>query len=183
MIRLFIAITFNNETRSRLLALRDELRGKSERGNFSAPENLHLTLVFLGERNGRKVVSAKSVVSAVSFEPFDITVDCVGCFKHDDGDIWWAGLRENKPLIDLQRGLTDLLNDHNYRTTFTLEKRKFNPHITFGRDVVTDAKPWNIEPFGETVGRIDLMKSEIIGGNLTYNTIYYYKKPEWEPLK
>ena len=53
--RLFVAINFNNETRSRLLDLRDELRGKSQRGNFTAPENLHLTLAFIGEVSPKKV--------------------------------------------------------------------------------------------------------------------------------
>ena len=47
--RLFIAINFNTETCTQLLALRDELRIESQRGSFTAPENLHLTLVFLGE--------------------------------------------------------------------------------------------------------------------------------------
>jgi len=32
------------------------------------------------------------------FEPFDITIDCAGRFKRDSGDIWWAGVRENKVL-------------------------------------------------------------------------------------
>jgi 2'-5' RNA ligase len=47
--RLFITINFNDDTRSRLLALRDELRGKSKHGRFTLPENLHLTLAFIGE--------------------------------------------------------------------------------------------------------------------------------------
>ena len=33
-------------------------------------------------------------------------------------------------------------------------------------------KPWEFEPFGETVGAIDLMKSERINGKLTYMAIY-----------
>ena len=37
----------NTDTRSRLLALRDELSSRSKRGNFSLPENIHLTLAFL----------------------------------------------------------------------------------------------------------------------------------------
>jgi hypothetical protein len=37
--RLFIAINFNSDTRRGLLALRDDLRFRSERGNFSLPEN------------------------------------------------------------------------------------------------------------------------------------------------
>ena len=169
--RLFIAMNFNNDTRSQLLSLRDELRGKSERGRFSLTENLHLTLAFLGECDGKQTSAAKSVLDAVSFEPFDIAVDCVGRFKRDGGGVWWAGLRESKPLIALQRELTEKL----IAAGFILEKREYSPHITLGRDVVTDVKPWQIEPFGETIGTIDLMKSERINGKLTYTAIYSKK--------
>ena len=171
--RLFIAINFNNETRSRLLSLRDELRGKSQRGNFTAPENLHLTLAFLGECNGKQTTAAKSVLNTVSFEPFDVAVDCIGRFKRGGGDIWWAGLRVSQPLIALHGELTEKL----IATGFSLEKRKYNPHITLGREVVTDAKPWQIEPFGETVGTIDLMKSERINGKLTYTSVH--RRGKW----
>jgi 2'-5' RNA ligase len=164
--RLFIAINFNNDTRARLLALRDYLRGKSERGNFSAPENLHLTLVFLGECDGKQTAAVRSVLSSVSFKPFYAAIERVGRFKRDGGDIWWAGLRAGKLLSALQRGLADSLAD-----CFTLERRGFSPHITLGREVVTDVTPWTIEPFGETVGTIELMKSERINGNLTYTAI------------
>ena len=166
--RLFIAIYFNNDTRLRLLALRDELRSRSERGNFSLPENLHLTLAFLGECNATQAATVKAVMDTVSFEPFDIQIERIGRFKRDGGDIWWAGLYESKPLLDLQRTLTDKL----IAAGFTLEKREYKPHITLGREVVTDAASWQIEPFGEMVSAIDLMKSERIGGKLTYAAIY-----------
>ena len=169
--RLFIAINFNDATRSALLALRDELRSRSERGRFSLPENLHLTLAFLGECEQRDAAPngrLRRVMDDLSFEPFEIQVERVGRFKRDGGDIWWAGLRGCKPLIDLQRELTDKLID----AGLSLEKREYKPHITLGREIVTDAAPWQIEPFGETVYKIDLMKSERIGGRLTYTAIY-----------
>ena len=169
--RLFVAINFNNDTRSRLLVLCDELRGKSERGNFSTPENLHLTLAFLGECNDKQIAAAKSVLDAVRFEPFDAAVDCVGLFKRDGGDIWWAGLHECKPLSALQRDLSDKLA----AVGFSLDRRRFSAHITLGREVATDATPWKIEPFGEMVTSIELMKSERVGGKLTYTAIYAIK--------
>ena len=165
--RLFIAINFNNDTRSRLLALRDELRGKSKTGNFSAPENLHLTLVFLGECDSKQTAGVKATLCGLSIEPFDMAVDRIGRFRRGGGDIWWAGLRESKPLIDIQYNLTDKLA----AMGFALERRKYSPHITLGREVVTEAVPWEIEPFGETAAAIDLMKSERIGGRLTYTSI------------
>ena len=166
--RLFVAINFNETTKQGLLALRDEVCRDSSGGRFSFPENLHLTLAFLGECDGKQTTTIKSVLDAINFEPFDITIDCVGRFKRDGGDIWWAGVRENKLLSDLQRTLTAGLCSNG----FTCDKRKYSPHITLGREIVTTANPRQIEPFGETVASIDLMKSERIGGKLTYTTIY-----------
>jgi len=178
--RLFIAINFNNDTRSRLLALRDELQSKSVRGRFSLPENIHLTLAFLGECDGIQATTVESVLDTVNFIQFDIAVDCIGRFpgvsakpasrggSRNGGDIWWAGLRESKPLIALQRDLTERL----IAAGFSLDKRKYNPHVTLGREVKTDDAPRSIEPFGETVTKIDLMKSERVNGKLTYTAIY-----------
>jgi 2'-5' RNA ligase len=164
--RLFVAINFSDDTRSRLLALRDELRGGSERGNFSAPENLHLTLAFIGEVDPRKVETIRAVMDTVTFAPFAVTVARLGTFSR--GTLWWAGLREDKPLMDLRREIVYKLALSGFET----DGRKYSPHITLGREVVTNATPWTIEPFGETVDAIELMKSERIGGKLTYTAIY-----------
>ena len=164
--RLFIAINFNNDIKSGLIALRDELRSRSERGNFSRDENLHLTLVFIGEVSPKKVDKIKAILETVTFAPFAATVERLGTFSR--GTLWWAGLREDKPLMDLQREIEHKLA----LCGFEMDGRKYSPHITLGREVVTDAKPWRIVPFGETVGAVDLMKSERIDGKLTYTPIF-----------
>ena len=165
--RLFVAINFNNETRSALLALRDDLRSKSIRGNFSTPENIHLTLVFLGECDRMETAAVKSAMDGIAFQPFIIEIDRIGLFRRGGGSIWWAGARKSEQLIDLQRALTNRL----ISSGFALDTRKYSPHITLGREVLTDAIPRRIPPFGETVTRIELMKSERIDGKLTYTAI------------
>ena len=166
--RLFIALNLTNETRARLLALQDDLRAQSARGNFSLPENLHLTLAFLGECDARQTVAAKKAIANVKFIPIDITIDRVGRFRRDGGDIWWAGVKETSALMSLQRDLTKQL----LTAGFALERRRYSPHITLGREIVTDAAPWKIEPFGEMISRVDLMKSERVQDKLTYTAIY-----------
>lgn len=166
--RLFIAINFNSDTRNKLLVLRDELHACSVHGNFSLPSNLHLTLVFLGECDTAQANNAKAAMDAITFAPLSILMDCVGQFKRIDGDIWWAGVREDMPLLRLQRDLMDQLTT----MRFALEKRKYSPHITLGRKVITDAIPWPIEPFKEIISSIQLMKSERINGKLMYTVIY-----------
>jgi len=166
--RLFIAVNFSETTRARLIALRDDLRNKAARGKFSAPENVHLTLVFLGECGAELTMGAKNALDAVNLEPLVITIDRTGRFRRDGGDIWWAGVRESKPLSKLHSALTDKL----IISGFELEKRKYSPHVTLGREVVTKELPREIEPFNETVPAIELMKSEHIHGKLTYTAIH-----------
>jgi 2'-5' RNA ligase len=172
--RLFIAANFTDETRSRLLALRDELRSRSERGNFSAPENLHLTLAFLGECDAKQAAAAKAAMDAINFVPFNAVIDRVGRFKRDGGDIWWAGLREDKALMGAQRDLANRLSI----AGFNLETRKYSPHITLGREMAADCSFGKIEPFGEAVKRIELMKSERVSGKLAYTAVYVKKGTE-----
>jgi len=167
--RLFIAVNFNNATKNSLLSLRDELRSNAERGSFTLPENLHITLAFLGECNAKQAYTIKSVMDSVSFKPFEILIERVGRFGSGEGEtLWWAGANVCEVLSDLHRELTDKL----IAAGFTLDKRKFSPHITLGRRVITGAAPRKIEPFGETVRKIDLMKSERIDGRLTYTAIH-----------
>ena len=59
-----------------------------------------------------------------------------------------------------------------YISGFEMDGRKYHPHITLGREVLTDAAPWMVEPFGETVTSIELLKSERINGKLTYTAIH-----------
>ena len=170
--RLFIAINFNSETRSRLLALSDELRGKSEHGRFSLPENLHLTLAFIGEVSPNKIDKIKAIMDTIKFSPFTAAVERLGTFSK--GTLWWAGMCESEPLMMLQREIEHKLA----LCGFEMDGRKYSPHITLSRDIVTNAKPWQIEPFCETVSTIDLMKTERINGKLTYTAIYTKKSEE-----
>jgi 2'-5' RNA ligase len=166
--RLFIAVNFNTETQSKLLALQNELRTDSKKGRFSSPENLHLTLVFLGECDEKEAAYAKSAMDEVEFEPFAINIARTGCFKRSGGDVWWAGIKNNKELTELHKKLTKKLTEFG----FQIEKRKFSPHITLGREIVTNASPRSFEEFGQTVDKIKLMKSERIAGKLTYTAIH-----------
>ena len=166
--RLFIAINFNSGTKAGLISLRDDLRACSKRGNFSVPENLHLTLVFLGECDVKQAAAVKTAMDAVVSGPFYISIEQIGRFRAGGGDIWWAGANGGKELLELQRDLTGMLTE----AGFKLEKRKYSPHITLGREVVTDKSPRELEPFGETVSSIELMKSERISGKLTYTAIH-----------
>ena len=176
--RLFIAINFSDKTRTQLLALQDELRTNAMRGNFSLPENLHLTLAFLGECNAKQTDAAKQVMNAVRFEPFTITIAGGGYLDKGRPNLLFCNLQNDSGhtrLRQLQSNLSATLSVKG----FQLEQRKFWPHITLGREIVwkntggfssfIDVKFPVIE---ECVTSIELMKSERIGGKLTYSSVF-----------
>jgi len=163
--RLFVAINLNDGTRSKLVELRNDLRSGSRRGSFSRDENIHLTLVFLGECDP---AVAKAAMDSVEFSKFDLIMDHIGRFRRDGGDIWWAGVRACGRLLELHKDLTAAMSAAGIET----DMRAYDPHVTLGREIRTDAKPRNIDEFGETVNKIELMRSERIDGTLTYTPIH-----------
>ncbi|MDD3766329.1 MAG: RNA 2',3'-cyclic phosphodiesterase [Eubacteriales bacterium] len=169
--RLFVAINFSESFKAHLIKLQSRLKENASAGNFSLPENLHLTIVFLGECSAQQAAFAKSALDGLCFEPFDITVDHVGRFRQKGGDIWWAGVQDAPALSKVRDELAANLTAKG----FLIEKRKFAPHITLGRRVMTGVAPYSITPFCETVKAVELMKSERIFGKLTYTGIFTKK--------
>ena len=168
--RLFIAINFPADVKATIVQSRDSLKQAALQGNFSLDENLHLTLVFLGECDIRQANIVKSVMDYVRFEAFTLSLDKVGRFKRHGGDTWWIGLKANKTLSDLQADLTRCL----IQKGFILEDRQYSPHVTIGREIklrqgfITP----EISQVSFTIASIYLMKSERINGKLTYTQVY-----------
>lgn len=174
--RLFIAIDFDEKTKQNILAVQRRLR-ELGRGNFSRPENLHLTLVFLGEIVPSKLAAVLEAMDRTTVPPMSLAFDQVGSFRRDGGDLWWVGLRENKDLFLLQRELSGYLTAAGFR----LENRRFSPHVTLARQLrlsaQLDPKALLGSPFTTLVDSIRLMSSERVGGKLTY-TEQYRKKSD-----
>ncbi len=161
--RLFVAVNFTAEFKKELLEAINRLRKNCITGNFSRPENLHLTLTFIGET--RDTAGAKAAVDACDAEPFDLVTICTGRF----GDVFWVGLEESAQLKALSKSLQTELRSRG----FAIEKRPFRPHITLARRItVPSGLNFEVPKASMTVRRISLMKSEHINGILTYSEIF-----------
>ena len=169
--RLFIAINFDEETREKIIAVQQRLRVLGT-GNFSQPENLHLTLAFLGEVDSAQVGAVRHAMDRTTVRPMSLTFDHVGRFKRDGGDIWWIGISENRLLLSLQKELSGHLADAGFR----LEDRRFSPHITLAREVrlATQLEYSALlgSAFSTQASTISLMRSERISGRLIYTEQY-----------
>ena len=111
-------------------------------------------------------------MNEITFESFDLIIDSIGRFKRNSGDLWWAGVKESNTLFNLHQNLISGLLKYD----FECDTRKYSPHITLGREIITKTQPRHIESFGETVTKIELMKSEHIGGKLIYTAIHANEK-------
>lgn len=173
--RLFIAIELENMTKDEICAFMDRLRPLLRKANYTRRENLHLTLVFLGETSRADAV--KRAMDRVDAASFDLVFQRLGKFRRAGGDIFWMGIRENSALSDLYGNLITRLKE----AGFSPEDRKFSPHLTLAREAVP-AEAFDEKAFSRSVpeltmavSRFSLMKSERIGGRLVYTALYEKK--------
>ena len=124
--RLFVAITLPEDLRSSLGDLCSGLPG----ARWVAPENLHLTLRFIGEVEGHEAEDIDAALSGIRCERFFLTLAGVGDFG--DGKRLrsvWVGVEPNGTLERLQAKVEQAIQ----RAGQPPEKRKFKPHVTLAR--------------------------------------------------
>jgi len=172
--RLFISMNIENKLRETLLEKIEVLRVNSRKGRFPLQENLHITLVFIGETED--VEGVKQAMDGVSAQIFLMEFGHLGKFKRREGDIYFIGLKRNRILHSVYAQLSKALAEKGFK----MEERGFTPHLTLGRNVLLkegfDIQEYSkgIEDIGlkMKVEKISLMKSERIEGRLTYTEIY-----------
>lgn len=130
--RLFIAVLISPELMHTLAKaqarLQRELNHPSLR--WVAPENFHITLLFLGEQEEERLPAIQSVIQSVSqqVEPFDWSLHGLGVFPTwNRPSVLWAGVQEGtQPLSQLARLLAEGLSDEP-------SDKPFHPHLTLAR--------------------------------------------------
>jgi 2'-5' RNA ligase len=170
--RLFIAVNFNDEIKGQIMGVQDQLRAQSLRGNFTRPENFHITLAFLGETPEERLKNLLRIFEKIKAPPFEISFDHTGFFSHSGKEPWWIGAERNSPAVQTLAAIRTQLIDHLFDAGFDVDKRPFNAHITLGREIKL-SKPVILDCPKIIIGvkRVSLMKSERIRGILTYTEL------------
>lgn len=154
--RLFIAVNLNEEMKESLMDIQDTMRTYGIRGRNTIPDNMHLTLAFIGDYDDPDYV--KRVVDSIEIRPFELKLRGVGAFR----DLWWVGIENSAPLTAVARRLRRALAE----ADIPFDRKKFSPHITIIRraDGRLSEVPENeiAEHFGAamTVDHISLMRSD-----------------------
>ncbi|MCP4287442.1 MAG: RNA 2',3'-cyclic phosphodiesterase [Gammaproteobacteria bacterium] len=124
--RLFLALWPDQVTRERLAGIQGQFSGRP--GRFNHPQDLHITLVFLGPVAEERMSSVIDAVERVSLKPFSLSIDRVADWKRPR--ILWCGPTNTPPpLVQLVADLEKALSD----CGFPPEKRRYTPHVTLVR--------------------------------------------------
>ena len=133
--RCFVAIDIDKKTQAAIAELQNDLQSKIKLRNVSIkwvrPEQMHLTLKFLGETEEGKIdtICAAAEKAVADCEKFDINISTLGCFGKPVKVVWAGMENENELLNKLQTGVEDEME----KAGWAKEKRGFNAHLTLGR--------------------------------------------------
>ena len=129
--RLFVALEIPSEVRANLAALLEDLRAISREPKWVRPENLHVTLKFLGEVAEAQVDAVQAALRGVrSEQSVALEFRGVGFFpnaKHPR--VFWAGIEASANLRKLAADMEGLME----KCGFPREQREFSPHLTLAR--------------------------------------------------
>ena len=133
-IRTFIGIDVGDEIRDRLVSLQEKLAIVEPEVKWVEPENLHLTLLFLGEVDQREIIDiCRAGQKAVDDMPaFSMSIEAVGCFPNARRPrTLWVGVGTGRDEVCAVHDAIEkpLLEMGNYRR----ETRGYTPHVTLGR--------------------------------------------------
>jgi len=124
--RLFVSIDLPKEVRQKLREWLPAYSGL----RYTKEEQLHLTLLFLGECDGGQTALITERLRAIQFNPFQMVINGIGAFPNrKNPSVIWAGVKKSEELIHLQKQVSDSLSGF----VGDREKHSFTPHITLAR--------------------------------------------------
>lgn len=126
MIRLFVALALPERLRPWVQGLQGGVPG----AKWAAPDNLHLTLRFIGNVDGRLFADIMDMLAAIRAPAFDLQLAGLGKFgERGRVESLWVGADRSEPLTRLQGKIEAALQ----RLGLEPEHRKFLPHLTVAR--------------------------------------------------
>jgi len=134
--RVFIAIDIDDKMRAAIADVQKQLNAKVDikKGDVKwvEPENIHLTLKFLGELDEAKLPEVREITKqvAAAHQKFTLDIETVGSFGGRSAKVVWVGAGKGADeLLALQKDLDEQLT----LADFPSEDREFSAHLTLCR--------------------------------------------------
>jgi len=132
-IRTFICLEIPDSIKDRIADLQNALRRIDAQISWVKPENIHLTIRFLGDVPSTKIGLVREAANraALSVNGFEIEVGGAGCFPSKKNPrVLWVGLASMPASL---KRLRNAVEDELAREGFPREEKSFSPHLTIGR--------------------------------------------------
>ncbi|WP_226677580.1 RNA 2',3'-cyclic phosphodiesterase [Mesobacillus jeotgali] len=142
----FYALELPGEIKEILKGIIHSLQEEMPFKTWVHPQDLHITLAFLGNAPEAKIEAANHRIEAAlnKSTTFKLQINQLGIFgRKDSPRIFWAGLEESTELNEVRNDVFSACVE----SGFALETRPFSPHITI-------ARKW----IGEEAFKADLME-------------------------
>ncbi|HPR34043.1 MAG TPA: RNA 2',3'-cyclic phosphodiesterase [Anaerolineaceae bacterium] len=118
---------------------------------YTAPQNLHLTMLFLGDTDENLIPKIENKLDKLcqNFSEFDLEFANLGAFpSRQNPRILWLGVSNPKVVTTLAKAI---INDSGL--VAEPEKAKFSPHLTLGR-VAENARGVSGEMFSKLFAKL-----------------------------
>jgi 2'-5' RNA ligase len=128
--RLFVALDIDEEIRKQIQHFTEEVRRLGPHARWVAPESLHITLKFIGEKPDAFVKQIERALNSVTVAPFRVEFTGAGFFPTPRAArVFWVGIESEARLAELASKIEDSL------ATIAIPKdqRAFSPHLTLAR--------------------------------------------------
>jgi 2'-5' RNA ligase len=133
--RIFIAINLPEAIKTKLVSFQKKWPTLPIR--WVKPENLHITLLFLGNLDDNQLFETIKISKEVAkrHKPFLIVLKriCYGPTEKKPPRMVWIEGELNQQLANLQKDLEDSIFQHPLYKYKENEARAYHPHITLGR--------------------------------------------------
>jgi len=178
--RTFIAVGISSEARERIAQIQAEFRSVGPDVKWVEPENLHITLKFLGEVEKERLLEVieKTKLGVGEISNFKVHLSGLGTFPSVKSPrIVWVGVSQGK---DELRRLSEGIEENLSHLGFPKEKRGFSAHLTIGRvrspkgkeKLVKKIEELEATDVGEfPVDKVLVMESQLSSKGPTYRII------------
>jgi 2'-5' RNA ligase len=177
-VRLFVALDLPDSVRHALTELIAKLQPKSRSARWIRPENLHITLKFIGHVNNEKLDPIRSALSSIhAAQPVDLHFRGMGFFSNERRPrAFWCGIAASPSLAVLAADIDQAL----VPLGIEAETRPFTPHLTLARfksdegvrEVVAAANDMKSTDFGAaTETNFHLYESLLKSTGAQYNRV------------
>jgi 2'-5' RNA ligase len=184
--RLFIALPLAPEVERQLGRLIGLLKPRTDVVRWVAPQNIHLTVRFLGDTDEKLVKDINRAIDEVAAEhqKIETVFELVGAFPNlRRPRIFWVG--SSDPMEEASKIARQI--EHRMRGLgFEKEKKGFKPHLTLGRvrqgkraDELADyLASFKLDPIPVELDRLTLFKSELTPKGSIYTRLHESKLGE-----